>query len=84
MFPLVLTEAFICIESVKSNIHLLQEPGYIIHCVGNLMESKSYVCLNFPVAYQYRKHFENILMWLSNVDAMVYVKCILISIVHGM
>jgi hypothetical protein len=40
----------------KRNIlHPLYEPRYVIACVGNLTEEKSFVCLNFPPAYEHRK-----------------------------
>jgi hypothetical protein len=84
LFLLIVTEVFTRLQSIKSNIHLLHEPGYIMPYVGNLIESKSCVCLNFSVEYEYRKHFQNILMWLSNVDAIVYVKCTLVSSVDKM
>jgi hypothetical protein len=60
MFRLILTEAFTYLESIRSNIHLLHEPGYIMPCVGNHGEQILVSDLNFPVEYEYeyRKHFE--------------------------
>jgi hypothetical protein len=37
--------------SIKA--HLLYKPGCVISCVGNLIQNKSGVCLNFPLAHEY-------------------------------
>jgi hypothetical protein len=47
------------LQTVTFRISPLYKQGYIILCVGNLMEGKSSVCnnigINFPLAYEYQK-----------------------------
>jgi hypothetical protein len=39
--------------------HLVYEPGYVLPSLANLTEEKPCVCLNFPLAYEYRNNVEN-------------------------
>jgi hypothetical protein len=37
------------IQDIRTEVHLLYEPAYVIACVGNLTEEKfCQICLNFP------------------------------------
>jgi hypothetical protein len=37
------------------------------------LQKKNRVCLQFPPAYEYHRHDENKMWWISNDDVMVYV-----------
>jgi hypothetical protein len=54
-------------DSYVYKLHLLFEPEYVMHCVGNLTE-ENFVkqFLNFPLEYVYRKSVENKIVWWRN------------------
>jgi hypothetical protein len=50
---------FNCVIELKSiKVHLLYEQ-VLLSCVGNLMEEKLSVCLNFRSPNEYQKYVEN-------------------------